>query len=134
MQSPSIRFASDEDRVQLIGQLTGVSQEAERLEVRKDGKEAKPMESELLEEQQPAGDYTTSASEFDPHTEEHQGVSDTGIEMEGRPEYNTASQTTPNSKTPFVNAVDSKWKQISLTDLEIKFNVCSFLRNGRLSF
>src|SRR5579871_3768330 len=73
MQSPSIRFTSDEDRAQLIGQLTGLAQEAERLKVRKDDKEA---ESELLEEQQSTLDYKTSASEFDLRTDEHQGASD----------------------------------------------------------
>ena len=86
------------------------------------------MESEPLEEQQPTGDYTPSASEFDLHTEEHQGVFDIETETDGWPEDNTASNP------PSVTVVDSQWKQISLTDLETKFNVSSFLRNGRLSF
>ena len=87
------------------------------------------MESEPSEEQQPARDYSTSASEFDLRTEEHQGVSDIGTETAGRPGHSTAPQAAPNSTPTSVTVVDSKWKQISLMDLEIKFNVRSFLRN-----
>ena len=125
-QSPSIRFTSDEDRAQLIDQLTEPSWEAEKLEDRKVGKEAEPMESELSEEQQQAGEYSTSALEFDLRTEEHRGVSDIEIETDGQLEHDTAPQAALNSNALPVTVVDSKWKQISLTDLEIKFNVRSF--------
>jgi hypothetical protein len=125
-QSPSIEFTSDEDRAQLIGQLTRLSWEAEKLEARKGDQEAEPMESELLEEQQPTKDYSTSAPEFDLRTEEHQGVSDIETETEGRLEHDTAPRTALNSSALPVTVVDSKWKQIPLTDLEIKFNVRSF--------
>jgi len=120
--SPSIIFTSDEDRTQLIGQLTG-------LEVWKSGKEAEPLESEPLESEPSEEQQPTSASEFGLRTEEHQGVSDIGTETEGRPEHSTAPQAAPNSTPTSVTVVDSKWKQISLMDLEIKFNVRSFLRN-----
>ena len=123
-QSPFIRFTSDEDRAQLIGQLTGSPWEAEELKLRKGGEEAEPMESEVSEVQQPAGDLTASTSQFDLRAEEHHGASDIETETEGQHERDTASQAALHPVA--VTVVDSKWKQISLTDLKIKFNVRSF--------
>jgi hypothetical protein len=125
-QSASIRFASDEDRTQLIDQLTRLPREGEVPAVGKSSKEGEPMGSELSEDQQPTRDYTSSTPEFELHTEEFQEVSDIGNETESRLGHDTVPQAGMNPNPLPVTVSDSKWKQISLADLEIRFNVRSF--------